>query len=133
MPKTAGHCTLCDAEVFEILVKSSNGTPLRIGKPKDNAWIVTFVLSNGPRMDLTFCEQCLDDLNPGIYPAIWKKVMESWEKEQDDEFRKSLRVEPLAGKGKDESKKWLAGMSRTPILGILFKETWQRYLNSNAR
>lgn len=133
MPKKAGHCTLCDVQVFEIIAKSTDGVPLRIGKPFDNAWIVTFVLSDGPRMDLTFCEQCLEDLNPGIYPAIWRKVMESWEREQDDEFRKSLRTEPLSERGRDESKKWLSGMGRTPILGILFKETWQRYLSFNAK
>ena len=133
MPKKAGHCTLCDVQVFEIPVKNQDGVPLRIGAPYDNAWIVTFVLSSGPRMDLTFCEQCLDDLNPGIYPSIWRKVMESWELEQNDKFRKSLRVEPLSGEGKDKSKNWLAGMKNTPIIGILFKEQWRKYLSYNAR
>jgi hypothetical protein len=78
--KIPGCCSICDQEVFEILEKK-DGIPTRVGQPKDEAQRVTFLLSGGEHMDLTFCAQCASVMNEEDYPELWKKVLRSWEHE----------------------------------------------------
>jgi hypothetical protein len=78
-PKIPGHCTLCDAEVFDIVARPPS--PWQVGKPHADAMRVTFFLFGGSTMDLTFCEACANALEPSQFPTIWNRVMLSWEAE----------------------------------------------------
>ena len=77
--KRPGCCTLCDAEVFEVVRRNpETRAPIQVGRPLETAMRVTFLLQSGSQMDLTFCRACTDKLAPHDYAGIWKRVLASW-------------------------------------------------------
>lgn len=87
--KIAGHCTLCGEECFNIIERYSDterrpGEPKRIGLPHDGTTRITFLLIDGTRMDLTFCQTCTASLTADSYPSIWQKVIASWARELEE-------------------------------------------------
>lgn len=87
--KIAGACTCCDAMCFEVMSRNEAherrpGEPKRLGKPNDDATRITFLLFDGTKTNLTFCGACATALNPDKYLEIWRKVMRSWLREQED-------------------------------------------------
>lgn len=81
--KRPGHCTLCETPVREIVAKHTTGPlkgePSQLGEWKDNAYRVSYLLSDGSIADITFCENCLD----GDFGEIWAAVKDRfmWEEE----------------------------------------------------
>lgn len=103
--KIAGCCSLCDAPCFEVLEvwaphERNPGEPKRLGGPVDGAVRVTFLLFNGRTTDMTFCSGCAEDVNAAYYPALWRKNIAGWLREQKgnpekfkDEFENGLLCE----------------------------------------
>ena len=84
--KIAGACTLCDKPCFEVMQvyeahERLPGEPKRLGPPFEDAARVTFLLMDGSKMSLTFCEACAVALAPEQYIDIWRKVLRSWMRE----------------------------------------------------
>ena len=78
--KRPGHCTLCEDPVFEIL-QERDGEPIKVGQPLENAWRVSFRLSDGTIGDITFCAGCLDAI-PNSLDEIWAKCLERFDFEE---------------------------------------------------
>lgn len=78
-PKLTGCCTKCDVEVFDVVARDpKTRIPVQLGAPLENAVRATFILLDGSRMDLTFCESCSAGLEPSEFPWLWKRVLVSW-------------------------------------------------------
>lgn len=87
--KISGHCTICNAAVFDIAAVNEPherrpGEPKRVGAPHDNAVRITFILFDGSMADMTFCDDCATALSPDSYTEIWRKVLRSWQREIDE-------------------------------------------------
>lgn len=84
--KRPGHCTLCDEPVREIVKKHTKGKkkgePVQLGGWLDNAWRVSFLLSDNSIADMTFCGECVESTK-NLYSEIWERVKERflWEEE----------------------------------------------------
>lgn len=78
-PKLAGACSKCDVDVFKIVEHEPK--PRKLGPPFENAMRATFQLVDGTKMDLTFCKDCVDSLQPHDFPFLWQRVMLTWETE----------------------------------------------------
>ena len=86
--KIAGCCTVCNEPCFEVMATWAEherypGEPKRLGPVIGNAVEITFMLMDGAKASLTFCEQCGAELNPAQYTDIWRKVIRSWAREMD--------------------------------------------------
>lgn len=79
--KIAGACTLCDAMCFTVLDLADDGSPKRLGPPLSGSTRIGFMLMDGTRMGLTFCQTCSGLLSGRHYVAIWQKVIRSWVRE----------------------------------------------------
>jgi hypothetical protein len=75
MRKTAGCCSLCGVEVFEVLTRHPDGRPRKVGKPNADAWRVGLVLADGAGCDVTICEHCLPTVEVRL-PELWRNVLE---------------------------------------------------------
>lgn len=95
--KRPGHCTLCDEPVREIVRKHTKGKkkgePVQLGKWLDNAYRVSFLLSDGSVADMTFCKACLDNGMDNLHTEIWGRVKERflWEEENLEVERTPLQ------------------------------------------
>ena len=74
--KKPGYCTLCEAPVFEF----SGDRPTI---PTENAWRVNFLLTDDTSADITFCDDCLADIN-GNLERIWEICLERFDFEERD-------------------------------------------------
>lgn len=85
--KRPGHCTLCETPVREIVSKHTKGKlkgePIQFGPWKENAWRVTYLMSDGSTADITFCGEHLD----GDFEEIRKIYTERFLWEEDEEIR----------------------------------------------
>ena len=84
--KIAGCCTLCDDPCFEVVTKWEAherypGEPKRLGSVIGDATLISFMLLDGTKADLTFCAGCADSLDSPQYVEIWRKVCRSWRRE----------------------------------------------------
>lgn len=111
MHKITGCCSLCDKEVYEILKRFPNREPREIGKKLD-AVQKTYILTNGNHFTLTYCKDC--DPGPKDFPALWRKVLNTFVREQSDEFRKMLDQPPITD---DRHKGWMNELNNQAILG----------------
>lgn len=102
LPKLNGCCSKCDTEVFEIKTRYEDGRPKQTGAPLDNGVRVGFLMVNGSVMDLTFCQSCIDSLQPSDYLPLWHRVLLSW------------------GKGE-----WATSQADNGLSGILYRTPWK--------
>lgn len=111
MRKITGCCTICDKEIYEVLDRFPNKEPRRIGKPLDLIQR-DYILTNGNRFTLSFCKEC----NPGPkeYPAMWRKIMNSFIYEQSKEFSELVGSVYITD-GRHDS--WMKELSKQSILG----------------
>lgn len=79
-PKLTGCCSACDVECFEVLTRDAERRPKQTGRPLDHAWRLGLLMVNGSTMDLTFCTDCKDKLQPGDFLPLWHRVLLSWGK-----------------------------------------------------
>lgn len=96
--KIPGACSLCDEMCFEVMARWSEnerypGEPKRLGRPIEDAVLVTFLLIDGTRADFTFCGRCAEALNPGQYPDIWRKALRSFLREISETARPWLNTQ----------------------------------------
>lgn len=121
--KRLGSCSICDKEIYEITLRYTTPPleriPRKLGKPTNDAWKVEFVLRDGSTMSLSFCEDCKKKLTEAQYPALWKKVMESWIFEMRDDVRKVLPTKPLTDKERAHIEKWLESQTDNGMLGVI--------------
>ncbi len=115
--KISGACTLCDEMCFEVLARWSEnerypGEPKRLGPPVDGATLITFVLFDGTKADLTFCGNCAASLTPESYVEIWRKVIRSWQREMSK------------GTG-DQNPDWYQKQFANGILGEMGRTNWK--------
>ncbi len=81
--KRPGCCTLCETPVREIVSKHTKGKlkgeAIQFGPWEENAWRVTYLLSDDSTADITFCHDHLD----GNYDEIWKTCTDRflWEEQ----------------------------------------------------
>jgi len=125
--KKTGCCTMCDKEVFEIVQRYAQDSPIKkepmkIGKPYPEAVLKVFVLMDGSTMDLTFCDQC--DPEPKDFPVIWKKVLKSWARELDPDHRRLLKLSPLQGEKLKQATIWFESMKFNLPMGIISSRKW---------
>ena len=78
--KKTGCCTLCDAEVYEVIDRHPaghpyEGNPRTLGPALKNMRKLTFALADGTTCQMTFCTECKP--TPENMPDIWKKVLEA--------------------------------------------------------
>lgn len=84
--KRPGHCTLCETPVREIVSKHTKGKlkgePIQFGPWLENAWRISYLMSDGAIADITFCENCLD-ITDGSFDEIRETYTERflWEEE----------------------------------------------------
>ena len=85
--KRPGHCTLCESPVREIVSKHTKGKlkgeVIQFGPWLENAWRLTYLMSDGSTADITFCEEHLD----GDFEEIRKVYTERFLWEEDKEIR----------------------------------------------
>lgn len=76
--KLEGCCTACNKPVFEVKARFASGplsrAPSVVGKPEDNARRVTFLLSDGSTVALSFCEPCIEAAL-GDLVGLWRKCV----------------------------------------------------------
>lgn len=128
--KQPGLCTLCDKPVFEISLKYPDGHPLerqirQVGNPLDDAVRATLILTNGNRMDLTFCSDC--HATPESLPAIWRKVLRAFQREADDGYRAALEMGPMTTTQREHAQAFMSGMMKTIPIGVLYEAPWKDY------
>lgn len=121
MRKIMGACTLCDVIVADVKVKWPKGhllagEPRAITKFLPIARKVVFVCASGSTLDLTFCDQCVKLVNePGFIPRVWNRVLESYEFELSDEYRRAVKTGTLSLAKQVEQMNWI---QQQAILGI---------------
>ena len=81
--KLPASCTCCDEPCFEVMARWDEGEERagqikRVGPPLLGSVRVVFELYDGSTCDMTFCMKCAETLSPAHYPAIWRKVINSW-------------------------------------------------------
>lgn len=85
--KRPGCCTLCETPVREVVSKHTKGKlkgeAIEFGPWMENAWRVTYLMSDGSTADITFCPECFD----GDFEEIQKKYTERFLWEEDKEIR----------------------------------------------
>ena len=125
--KAAGLCTICGAECFEVIARypeghTLEGFPLKIGKPINEARRVTFCLSDGTTTDLTFCRDCQIE---GRLAHIWDICLRAlgWEIKN----RNIFGVQDPTEAQKKIADEVFARLSRTTIIGIVTKQSWNDY------
>jgi len=85
--KRPGHCTLCETPVREIVSKHTkgklNGEPIKLGPWLENAWRVSYLMSDGAIADITFCKDCCEVLCDENFDEIRETYTERflWEEE----------------------------------------------------
>ncbi len=108
-PKLIGCCSSdgCDKEVFEIVRRDSTASqPLKVGPATEDAVRATFLLVDGSKMDLTFCRECADKLEPTVFPMLWQRCMLSWIKQSGVKHT------------------WVAEQRKNGIMGLLRTQPW---------
>ena len=85
--KRPGCCTLCEKPGREVVSKHTKGKlkgeTIQFGPWMDNAWRVTYLMSDGSTADMTFCEEHLD----GDFEEIRKIYTDRFLWEEDPEIR----------------------------------------------
>lgn len=84
--KIAGCCTVCDEPCFEVVSTWAEherypGEPKRLGPVIGDATLISFMMLDGTKADMTFCAGCAESLSPTQYTEIWRKVIRSWKRE----------------------------------------------------
>lgn len=115
-PKITGHCSRCNKRVFDVLSvfephELYPGEPKQIGAPEDDAVRVTFLLHDGARMQLTFCEACAESLALEDYAAIWDRVVVSWGRETQGEIPD-----------------WMEKQLSNGLLCMMARESWKKVI-----
>lgn len=81
--KIPGYCTLCETPVQEIISKHTNGKlkgqPIKLGPWLENAWRISYLMSDGAIADITFCENCRDGDFDEIRETYTERFL--WEEE----------------------------------------------------
>lgn len=85
-----GCCTQCENKIYAIKKQHPIGHPYageatHLGKPLDNAMLVTMILADGHQCRITMCNACTSV--PLNLNYLWKKVLNSWALEISDEFK----------------------------------------------
>lgn len=86
--KVIGCCSLCDTRCFEVTSVTKDGRPKTFGRPNDGATRITFLLFDGHRTDMTFCEGCAQSLSPENYTLLWRKNLNGYLREQKGDTTK---------------------------------------------
>lgn len=86
--KKSGCCTLCDEPCFEVVsrweaTERYPGEPKRLGQVIGDATRISYMLLDGTKCDLTFCENCAGTVSGSDYVEIWRKVCRSWKREME--------------------------------------------------
>lgn len=84
--KIAGCCTTCDEPCFDVVSTWGEnerypGEPKRLGHVIGDATLISFMLLDGSKCDMTFCAGCSESLTAAQYTEIWFKVCRSWRRE----------------------------------------------------
>ncbi len=81
--KRPGCCTLCEIPVREVVSKHTTGKlkgeAIQFGPWLENAWRVTYLMSDGSTADITFCEGHLDGDCEEIRKSYTERFL--WEEE----------------------------------------------------
>ena len=128
--KRFGCCSVCDAEVFEVVQRWPRdhrylpGEPRTLGRPLPGARRATLVLTwSGHICNMTLCGDCnLDEKN---IPAIWQKTLRTMARERQDDYRVSINTKPLKP-GREANTVWDVHriMAADVPLGVLAIENW---------
>ena len=126
MRKKAGHCTQCGVLLYDTVWKHTEG-PLKgefgqFAGPNDNAWRVTFVLTDGNTTNQLFCEECLGSIN---LIKCWKATIEAFRFERDVVHPYNVafkQVKPMSPEMHVTADKTMLHILHNPPIGILAKQ-----------
>jgi hypothetical protein len=130
-PKKMGCCSLCDALLFEVERRWTDG-PMEgevreFGKPLDGVKRSTVVLQSGVRADFSLCARC--ELTPENLSLVWRRGLLAMAKEISVEWR--TKQAKARGRGLNYTpehqaacQKMLEDMQKDPPVGVLFTQTW---------
>ncbi len=125
-----GRCTACSDPIADVLAvydgtgnPEVDGAPLRIGPFYPDTRLVTLILANGSRMDISLCEKCAE-LSSGRMDRVWTRICYSQGKALDPEWVRAKGILPLSDDQTYWVKKSLSGFASNPPLGILAIQRW---------
>ena len=72
--KITGMCSICDHACF-----------VGPGIATEDSVLITFLLYDGTKTDLTFCGACAEDSMQLVFGELWKKNLRSWLRELGEE------------------------------------------------
>ncbi len=78
--RKVGQCARCDAKIAEFQSNAAGNVEIKRMYP--DAQRVQLVLTNGQRLDLSFCADATIDEIMTDMPLIWEKVVNAWRWEQ---------------------------------------------------
>lgn len=118
----AGSCALCGAKCFEIMAVYADherlpGEPKRLGAPNAGAIRGTFMLMDGTKATLTFCEDCSQQPIEPHFTDIWRRVIRSWMRE--------LWAKPAS----ERNPSWFPQQFSNGLLCELGRSPWTEVIN----
>lgn len=119
MTKLPGCCSCCDRPLFQAVSQHPVDHP-KAGQITrsaelidENAVRIAFVLTNGRRIEMSFCAQCGDDHD---LKAVWKKNCAAW-----------------SGEVSDTNRDTIAQLVQEMPMGELYRERWKDLVDARLR
>lgn len=75
-PEDAGVCWITGQPIYEVLERSKDGRPARLGPPLPCAVEFTLLLVGGSHTTVTVHEDVIDKV-PNLLPALWHQIMDA--------------------------------------------------------
>lgn len=125
-----GHCTLCGEEIAKIVREfrgtghpEVDGTPSAIGRFYPETRLVTLLLTDGSRMDISTCTPC-STLSSGRLKTVWQRICYSQGKILEPEWVRAKCITPPSDDQRYWIRKSLCKFVTNPPLGILAVQRW---------
>ena len=125
--KKNGCCTLCDAEVCDSVTRWPGGHPYAgdiraVGEWHDDAMKLTFILSGGSTIDLTFCEACGKSAESQL-PAIWQKSLAANASDIDNDI--AIGIAPSTATYRFNRQAFHVRLANEIPLGVMSRRYWK--------
>ncbi len=129
-PKKAGLCSLCDAEVFEVVTFWPDNSPRQLGRPLPGARRDTLLMTDGSQATFTFCDECHP--TPENLPRLWARARVALSLEGQNGYRESRKIEPLTPRQQMMTGAAQLQIGRQVPLGLLYSQPWHEVLSNGS-
>lgn len=113
MTKRAGCCSNCDKPIFAPVEERGGEIVKSAGLMDEEAVRIGFVLTNGSRIEMSVCGDCLDTYD---LKTMWRKNCEAWSNEINDKNRDVI-----------------AKLVQEVPVGELYRQRWKDMANARLR